>query len=61
MSVLDRLGVEVPDPRRALRRVSFPLAAPTTPKGVEPLPVEKRTGADYDTEWARTFRAHSVS
>ena len=42
---------------RAVRRASFPYAAPTTPRGVEPLPVEKRTGADYDTEWARTFPA----
>jgi 1-acyl-sn-glycerol-3-phosphate acyltransferase len=42
---------------RAVRRASFPYAAPTTPGGVEPLPVEKRTGADYDTEWARTFPA----
>ncbi|HEU5083218.1 MAG TPA: lysophospholipid acyltransferase family protein [Acidimicrobiales bacterium] len=57
MSVLDRLGVELPDPRRKLRQLTFPLTAPTTPRGVEPLPVEKKTGADYDTEWARTFRA----
>lgn len=57
MSVLDRLGVELPDPRRKLRQLTFPLTAPTTPRGVEPLPVDKKTGADYDTEWARTFRA----
>jgi 1-acyl-sn-glycerol-3-phosphate acyltransferase len=41
----------------AVRRASFPYAAPTAPRGVEPLPVEKRTGADYDTDWARTFPA----
>jgi 1-acyl-sn-glycerol-3-phosphate acyltransferase len=57
MSVLDRLGVELPDPRRKLRQLAFPLVAPTTPKGVEPRPKERRTGADYDTEWARSFRA----
>ena len=61
MSLLDRLGVEasklVPDPRRTLRQLAFPLVAPTTPEGVEPRPKERRTGADYDTEWARTFRA----
>lgn len=57
MSVLDRLGVELPDPRRKLRQLAFPLVAPTTPKGVEPRAEERRTGADYDTEWARSFRA----
>ena len=42
---------------RAVRRASFPYAAPTTPRGVTPLPAEKKTGADYDTDWARTFPA----
>jgi len=57
VSLLDRLGVELPDPRRKLRSMSFPLAAPSTPRGVEPLPEPRRTGADYDTTWARSFRA----
>jgi 1-acyl-sn-glycerol-3-phosphate acyltransferase len=57
VSVLDRLGLELPDPRRKLRSMSFPVAAPATPRGVEPLPADRKTGADYDTEWARTFRA----
>jgi 1-acyl-sn-glycerol-3-phosphate acyltransferase len=57
MSVLDRLGVELPDPRRKLRQLAFPLVAPTVPRGVEPPAKERRTGADYGTEWARTFRA----
>lgn len=57
MTLLDRLGVELPDPRRKLRQATFPLTAPTTPGGVEPLPEQRRTGADYDTAWARTFRA----
>lgn len=57
MSVLYRLGVELPDPRRKLRQLAFPVVAPSTPRGVEPLPEERRTGADYDTTWARTFRA----
>lgn len=57
MSLLDRLGVDLPDPRRKLRQLAFPIVAPTTPKAVEPRPKERRTGADYDTEWARTFRA----
>lgn len=45
------------DPRRAVRATRFPLRAPNTPRSVEPLPQKKRTGADYDTGWARTFPA----
>jgi len=41
----------------AVRRRGFPVVAPATPGGVEPRPKARRTGADYDTEWARTFRA----
>lgn len=44
-------------PTRLVRGMQFPLRAPTTPGGVEPLPVEKRTGADYDTAWARKYPA----
>lgn len=51
----------LPDPSAALRRVrskvEFPLRAPTTPQSVEPLPPERRTGADYDTDWARRVPA----
>ena len=36
---------------------TFPFAAPTTPEGVSPMPPKRTTGADYDTEWARTFPA----
>ncbi len=35
----------------------FPYSAPTTPRGVEPLPPTKKLGADYDTAWARRFPA----
>lgn len=45
------------DPRRKLRSAPFPFRAPTTPKGVAPLAPKRTTGADYDTEWARTFPA----
>lgn len=44
---------QVPNPLRVLDRLEFPLRAPTVPGGVEPLPPTRRTGADYDTEWAR--------
>ena len=40
-------------PSRRLRALEFPLRAPSTPKGVDPAPKEKRTGGDYDTDWAR--------
>ncbi len=40
-------------PVRRFRALQFPLRAPSTPRGVEPLPAKKRTGVDYDTEWAR--------
>lgn len=35
----------------------FPYRAPSTPKGVEPLEPERKTGADYETDWARRFPA----
>jgi 1-acyl-sn-glycerol-3-phosphate acyltransferase len=57
MKLPDRLGIDLPDPRARIRASQFPLVAPTTPKGVEPLPPRKRTGADYDTTWARSFPA----
>jgi len=41
-------------PTTLLRAAEFPLRAPTTPKGVAPLVREKKTGANYDTAWART-------
>jgi len=34
-------------------RPGFPYSAPSTPHGVEPLPVEPRYGSDYETDWAR--------
>jgi 1-acyl-sn-glycerol-3-phosphate acyltransferase len=44
---------QLPRPAVVVNRLEFPLRAPTVPTGVDPLPPEKRTGADYDTEWAR--------
>jgi len=42
---------------KLLRRLEFPLRAPTTPLGVEPLGEKNKMGADYDTDWARSFPA----
>ncbi len=44
---------QLPSPAGLANKVPFPFRAPTTPGGVEPLPAKKRTGADYDTQWAR--------
>ena len=41
-------------PTQVMRGMEFPMRAPTTPKGVAPLPRLRTTGADYDTEWARS-------
>lgn len=41
----------------AWRRVPFPLRAPTVPNGVEPRRPKPRLGADYDTDWARSYPA----
>lgn len=40
-------------PVRRFRALEFPYRAPSTPRGVEPAPREKTTGAHYDTAWAR--------
>jgi 1-acyl-sn-glycerol-3-phosphate acyltransferase len=39
--------------RPSLPRLPFPLSAPTWPGTVPRPPVEKKLGADYNTEWAR--------
>ncbi len=36
-----------------VRRTQFPLRPPRVPSGVEPPPAAGRTGADFDTDWAR--------
>ncbi len=44
-------------PRRIIARSTFPLRAAPTPNGVEPAPPRRRTGADFDTDWARRYPA----
>lgn len=36
------------------------LRAPTVPGGVEPLPVVSKVGANYDTDWARSYPARAA-
>jgi 1-acyl-sn-glycerol-3-phosphate acyltransferase len=40
-----------------VRRVPFPYRAPHTPVGVEPGPARRRTGLDFETDWARRYPA----
>jgi 1-acyl-sn-glycerol-3-phosphate acyltransferase len=40
-----------------VRRLTFPYRAPPHPLGVPRLPATRRTGADYDTAWARRHPA----
>ena len=54
---LMRMARRLPSPARALRSRSFPLRAPTVPRGVEPLEELDRTGAGFDTDWSRRWAA----
>jgi 1-acyl-sn-glycerol-3-phosphate acyltransferase len=42
------------------RRLPAVLRTPPVPAGVEPLAVESKVGADYDTEWARSYPARAA-
>ena len=50
----------LPTPTNVIRRKGFPYVAPTVPRGIEPPPEPRNTGADYDTEWARTGPARAA-
>jgi 1-acyl-sn-glycerol-3-phosphate acyltransferase len=49
--------VSTPRVTTLVRRLPFPYRAPTVPDGVDPAPLEPRTGAHYDTGWARRYPA----
>ena len=51
------MKLHVPRPSALVARLPFPYRAPMVPGGIEPEPERKRTGIDYETEWARTFGA----
>ena len=58
MGLARDLGLpRIPGPTQRLKTMSFPLRAPTTPGAVEPAPIVKRTGGDYETEWSRKWPA----
>ena len=51
---------KLPTTSSLLRRVEFPLRAPTTPLTVTPRKPVRHTGIDYDTDWARKPLARTV-
>ncbi|MBI2708486.1 MAG: 1-acyl-sn-glycerol-3-phosphate acyltransferase [Actinobacteria bacterium] len=61
LEALQRVGplarVGVAKARRSVRRLEFPLRAPSVPASVEPVVEESTLGARYETDWARTFPA----
>lgn len=42
------------------RALPAPLRAPTVPAGVEPLVEDSKVGANYDTDWARSYPARAA-
>lgn len=46
-----------PNFKRMVQGLEFPLRAPTRPGGVDHPATRKRTGVDYDTDWARRYGA----
>jgi len=49
-----------PAASQLLRRLPFPISTPTVPSGVEPPKVESKVGANFDTEWARSYPARAA-
>jgi 1-acyl-sn-glycerol-3-phosphate acyltransferase len=49
-----------PSVAQLVRRLPFPLAGSTTPQGVEPKPQESKVGANFDTDWARSYPARAA-
>ena len=49
-----------PTVAHVLRRLPFPLSPPTVPGGVEPPKRESKVGANFDTEWARSYPARAA-
>ena len=48
------------EPAALTRALPSLLRTPTAPGGVELLPAENKVGADYDTEWARSYPARAA-
>jgi 1-acyl-sn-glycerol-3-phosphate acyltransferase len=50
---VDTAERKVQDVRTVVARTGFPYRAPTTPGTVEPIPKKEKTGAGFETDWAR--------
>jgi 1-acyl-sn-glycerol-3-phosphate acyltransferase len=50
----------VPHPRDLVPRLPFPYGAPSTPDGIEPKKDASNLGADFETDWARTYPARAA-
>jgi 1-acyl-sn-glycerol-3-phosphate acyltransferase len=49
-----------PTASQFLRRLPFPLSPPRVPAGVELPKTESKVGANYDTDWARSYPARAA-
>ncbi len=43
-----------------IRTAQFPYRSPSTPKGIDPLPKESKTGSSFRTDWARRTPAQTI-
>jgi 1-acyl-sn-glycerol-3-phosphate acyltransferase len=50
----------LPRPKDLVPRLPFPYGAPTAPDGIEPLRDKPKVGADFETEWARSYPARAA-
>ena len=46
--------------RTVVAKAGFPYRAPTIPRGVQVLPEKRRTGSDFETDWARRPAARAA-
>lgn len=53
-------SLSLPRPDALVRRLTFPLMRPPVPAGVEPKRERSKVGANYDTDWARSYPARAA-
>jgi 1-acyl-sn-glycerol-3-phosphate acyltransferase len=58
MATLARAAL--PRPRDLVPKLPFPYGAPTSPDGVEAQRAKAKVGADFETEWARSYPARAA-
>lgn len=60
LKLSDLAKIRRPRVSKPLAKLAFPLRAPSTPLTVEPLPPIRKTGTDFDTDWARSDTARAA-